>query len=171
MWALDEYKMKRTLLVLALTCISVSALAGAPSHCITLEQVIYSCKIKNSQKVVSLCASKDLSAKSGYLQYRFGHLGKVELEFPDERKNSQTQFRYAHYFRFQIDRTEVSFKNAGYEYALYSYYDGEEKPPKSEAGVRVNKTMLPCGGDVADNLLNLKDVVRCDEDNSLGGCE
>lgn len=155
---------------LSLICISVTALAEAPTHCDPSEKIIYNCQIKGSPKVISLCASKDLSQKSGYLQYRFGRPGKIEFEFPKERQSSQKRFQYAHYFRFQVDRTEVSFKNAGYEYTLYNYYDGDEKPPESESGVRVNTSTLACGSAATDNLFTLKEVLPCDEANALGGC-
>jgi len=146
---------------------AVPALAKTPSHCSPSERIIYSCQIKDSAKVVSLCASKQLNSQSGYLQYRFGRPGRVELEFPKERQNSQEQFRYAHYFRFQVDRTELSFKNNGFEYVLYDYHDGEEKPSKSENGVRVQETSLLCGSGAINRLSKLEKVVPCDEASAL----
>ncbi|MGR8979214.1 MAG: hypothetical protein ACU84H_03860 [Gammaproteobacteria bacterium] len=163
--------MKNVLLALSLPAISVTALADATSHCGPSEQIIYSCRIKDSRKVVSLCASKDLSSKSGYLQYRFGRPAKIELEFPKERQNSRQQFRYTHYFRFQIDRTEVSFKNAGYEYTVYNDYDGEESVPKRETGVRVNTTELPCGNLATQKLFMLGEVLPGDEEKVQGDSE
>src|ERR1044071_2779627 len=66
----------------------------APLHpnslCARTEQIIFSCLTKRSgssspttpAKIVSLCASRDLDKERGYLQYRYGLPGKVELEFP-----------------------------------------------------------------------------------------
>jgi hypothetical protein len=164
-------KMKNIFLGLSLMIGAAPAFAETPSHCGTAEQIVYSCQIKDSAKVVSLCASKELSANSGYLQYRFGRPHKSELEFPNARQNSQRRFQYAHYLRFQVDRTEVSFKNGGFEYALYSYYEGEEKPPKSETGVRVRNTVLPCGSTAINKLSTLKGVVSCNEVDPLTGCK
>lgn len=65
----------------------------------------------------------------------------------------------------------MSFKNRGYEYVLYSHYEGEEKPSKSETGIRVKNISLPCVGPAINNLSTLKDVISCDEGNSLGGCK
>lgn len=55
-------------------------LFAANSHCTATEETVYSCNL--GRKVVSVCASKPLTAQSGYLQYRFGALGKPELTFP-----------------------------------------------------------------------------------------
>ncbi len=55
--------------------------AGATaSHCQKQEQVIFSCSL--GKKIVSVCASNDFSADSGYLQYRFGPFGIPELMLP-----------------------------------------------------------------------------------------
>lgn len=59
--------------------ISLAVLA-ADSHCTAEEDTVFSCDL--GKKVVSVCASKPLTANSGYLQYRYGTLGKPELLFP-----------------------------------------------------------------------------------------
>ncbi|MCU1264723.1 MAG: uncharacterized protein JWM21_1041 [Acidobacteria bacterium] len=113
----------------------------ANSLCTADEQVIFSCSLKRSAKIVSLCSSKDFAKDSGYLQYRFGLPGKIELKFPKDRKATQQQFRYSHYFRYQVDLTEITFKNDDFEYVVFDNYNGEEKTPISEQGVTV--TPLP----------------------------
>lgn len=148
-----------------------AALAETPSHCAPSEQILFHCRMRDSTKILSVCAARELSATSGYLQYRFGRPGKVELEFPQEKTKTQQQFRYSHYFRFQTDRTELSFRHNGFEYAVYSDYEAELKPARKETGVRVNTTELPCGGQVIDKLSKLAEVVPCDENTALGGCE
>lgn len=107
------------------------------------ERVIFSCPVKRPAKIVSLCASKDLTSERGYLQYRFGLPGNIELEFPKDRKATQQQFRYTHYFRAQFDLTEISFTINGYEYQLTDDYDGEEKPPQIVQGVSVTSPGKP----------------------------
>jgi hypothetical protein len=52
------------------------------SLCTKDERIIFSCPVKRPAKIVSVCASKDLTSDRGYLQYRFGLPGKIELEFP-----------------------------------------------------------------------------------------
>jgi len=107
------------------------------------ERVIFSCPVKRPAKIVSLCASKDLAADRGYLQYRFGLPGKIELEFPKERTGTQQKFQYTHYFRAQFDLTEISFTNDGYEYEITDDYNGEEKPAQTIQGVSVTAPGKP----------------------------
>jgi hypothetical protein len=107
------------------------------------ERIIFSCPIKRPAKIVSLCASKDLTNERGYVQYRFGLPGSVELEYPKERTGTQEKFHYTHYFRAQFDLTEISFTNDGYEYQITDDYNGEEKPAQSIQGVSVTAPGKP----------------------------
>jgi hypothetical protein len=107
------------------------------SLCAKDEKVVFSCQLKRSMKIVSLCSSQKLTKESGYLQYRFGMPGKVELEFPSNRADSLTVFKYSHYFRAKVDSTEVSFSRNGYTYLVFDEYNGEEKPAVSEQGLTV----------------------------------
>src|SRR5690349_4637553 len=124
------------------TCLVVASLCSAPpgneslvasslvatSLCAKDEKVIFSCSLKRSMKTVSLCSSSKLTRESGYLQYRFGRPGKVELEFPNNRAGSLKAFKYSHYFRAKVDYTEISFIRNGFTYAVFDDYNGEEKP-------------------------------------------
>ena len=118
--------------------------------CATSERVIFSCPIRRPAKIVSLCASQDLSSEKGYLQYRFGLPGKIDLEYPAERNGTQEKFHYTHYFRARVDLTEISFTNDGYEYEITDDYNGEEKPAQTIQGVVVRgsggakETTLSC---------------------------
>ena len=107
------------------------------SLCAKNERVIFSCPLKRPAKIVSLCASKDLTSERGYLQYRFGVPEKIELEFPQSKTGTQQKFQYTHYFRAQVDLTEISFSRNGYEYQITDDYNGEEKPAQISQGVSV----------------------------------
>lgn len=117
------------------------------SLCANDEQIIFSCFVRpagklrrpGSNKIVSLCASPALSKDQGYLQYRFGLPGKVELEFPNSRAGTQPMFQYTHYMRYQVDLTEINFSIDGHQYQIFDTYNGEEKPAISEAGVTVSR--------------------------------
>ena len=52
----------------------------AGTLCASDERIIFSCPIRRPAKIVSLCASKNLTSERGYLQYRFGVPEKIELE-------------------------------------------------------------------------------------------
>ena len=111
--------------------------------CARDERVIFSCPVKRPAKIVSLCAAKELTSDRGYLQYRFGLPGKVELEYPKDRNGSQQKFQYMHYFRAQVDETEISFQINGYEYQIFDTYNGEERPRISTQGVNVTAPGKP----------------------------
>jgi hypothetical protein len=142
------------------------------SLCTKDEQIIFSCSLKRSAKIASLCGSRDLAKDRGYLQYRFGLPGKIELEFPKTRQATQQQFHYTHYFRFQVDLTEITFKNDDYEYEIFDNYNGEEKPSRAEQGVTV--TPLPparpidasftCAGKAKADYSKLPDVLGNDQE-------
>jgi len=107
------------------------------------ERVIFSCPLKRPAKIVSVCSSKDLTSERGYLQYRFGLPGKIELEFPKDRTGTQEKFHYTHYFRARVDLTEISFSINGYEYQVTDDYNGEEKPAQIIQGVSVTAPGKP----------------------------
>jgi len=107
------------------------------SLCTKNEKVVFSCPLKQLTKIVSLCSSRKLTKDSGYLQYRFGLPGKIELEFPANQADSLKVFKYSHYFRAKVDYTEVSFSRNGYTYSVFDNYNGEEKPADSEQGLTV----------------------------------
>jgi len=120
------------------------------SLCAKSEQIIFSCGVKRTgsrkatgNKIASLCASRKLTREEGYLQYRFGLPGKVELEYPATRTGTQQLFEYNHYMRFQVDLTEIWFTIDGIQYQIFDTYNGEEKPVVAEEGVSVR---LPDGG-------------------------
>jgi hypothetical protein len=124
---------------------AITRLAPPPSNtlCAKDERVLFSCPVKRPAKIVSLCASKDLTSDRGYLQYRFGLPGKIELEFPKDRQGTQQKFQYMHYFRAQVDETEISFQINGYEYQIFDTYNGEERPRISTEGVNVTAPGRP----------------------------
>jgi hypothetical protein len=107
--------------------------------CDRSERVIFSCGLRRPAKIVSVCAAKNLTKENGYLQYRFGLPGKIELEFPKDRQGSQEKFEYTHYFRAQFDLTEINFTVDGVNYSVFDDYNGEEKPAVSLQGVSINK--------------------------------
>lgn len=115
----------------------VASSSVAASLCEKGERVVFSCAVRRTGKIVSLCSSPTLTKSDGYLQYRFGRAGQVELEFPKDRSISRGAFKYSHYFRAQVDSTEISFNTNGYTYSVFDEFNGEEKPPVSEKGLTV----------------------------------
>lgn len=107
--------------------------------CAKDERVIFACMLKRPAKIVSLCASKDLTSETGYLQYRFGLPRKIELEFPKDKLRTQENFEYTHYFRARFELNEISFTVDGVDYSVFNDYNGEEKPEVIEQGISINQ--------------------------------
>jgi len=156
--------------VTAVVCLSLAlertpaAPQSASSLCDNGEKVIFSCAIRKPAKIVSLCASPGVSKEAGYVQYRFGLPGKIELEFPKTRTGTQAAFKYSHYFRAQFDETEIGFTADAYEYAIFDDYNGEQKPASHDQGIRVTapdgkETTLSCRGRAKADYGNLGDVL------------
>ena len=71
------------------------------------------------------------------MQYRFGLPGRIELEYPEDQQGTQKWFEYTHYFRYQVDLTEINFSIEGHRYQIFDAYNGEEKPRVIQYGVTV----------------------------------
>ena len=127
-----------------------------------------------SSKVVSVCLVKGTGKNLPTLWYRFGRLGAPELVFPKSSAGSLRKFRYAHYSRPQVERTELAFSNAGVEYSVFDYYDGEERPMYAR-GVGVTENGkdrdFRCRAGVISNLIELEKLVPCDAENALASCK
>ena len=133
------------------------------SLCESTEKIVFNCTAGKASKFVSLCSSKVLTKDQGYLQYRFGLPGKIELEFPRQREQTQSAFKYSHYFRAQFDQTEISFTSDGYEYAIFDDYNGEQKPAQRVQGIRITppggkETTLNCRGKARAQYGDLAEV-------------
>ena len=138
------------------------------SLCGSDEKIIFSCTIKENAKIVSLCSSREFAKDRGYIQYRFGRAGKVELEFPKSREKTQQAFKYSHYFRAQVDLTEISFTSDNYQYSIFDDYNGEERPAQTSQGVKVTapngkEVTLTCRGRAKADYSNLGEVFGTEE--------
>ena len=151
---------------------TASTALAAGTHCAPAERVVFSCSLARA-KVVSLCLSPASATAPASLVYRFGALGKPELVFPSTAAGSLQQFRYAHYFRYQVDRTQLSFTSNGVEYSVQDFYDGLEKQ-KHQRGVSVTigdkDHDFPCVAGVVSRLPELEKIVPCDTDSALASC-
>ena len=153
------------------------SLPGEETLCHADETAVFDCVIAHSAKRLSVCSSKALDDKNGYLQYRFGRPGQVELEFPKDRHGSQSAFRYTRYTRPQVTYLTLEFRTGGYVYSLTEDYNAEDNPPVTAASVTVTpledaegghrSVELECRVPFKGSLISLEDVVpRGDEDAS-----
>lgn len=130
------------------------------------EQIVFSCYMKKTLKILSICTSKKLGAKNGYVQYRFGFPGKVELEFPTERKDTQSAFSYLRYTRPLVTLLTLEFESNGYKYSLRQDSNAEEKPPINSSSLSIvspdpnaKGIEMTCREPVKGSLMLLEDVV------------
>jgi len=156
------------LVIFALTSIEQVHSEGNLGLCTAKETNYFSCTT-TKHRWINLCAGLHDN-----LQYRFGKAGNVELQFPNAVTGDNSLFKYAHYFRAQTDRFEVSFQNQTVSYTIFDYQEDKQR----HAGVRVTdakgqETELSCVGRISNRLSELKTKLQCDHDNALNldSCE
>lgn len=138
----------------------------AKSLCARDERVVWSCETMREGKLASICSSRDLAQSRGYVQYRFGRPGKVELEFPRERAQTQPLFKYSRYTRPLVTMLKLEFTNNGFTYSISDDSNDEEKPARRDtititvAGANAKENTLRCRQPVNGSLMTLEDVVQ-----------
>lgn len=71
--------------ILTMGAIALDAFAGTPEQsylCKAQETLLFGCNAVS--KMISVCASQGFSATTGYVQYRFGTPGNIELSYPEK---------------------------------------------------------------------------------------
>ena len=120
------------LFLLSVVLYAITNSGNAATHCKPGEIVYFSCSIKGSSKVVSLCGNGFKAPtyernESAWLQYRFGRLGsKLELEYPKVRANSLSHFsgEYQHPYQAFIRGISFQISTTRYEVALNQFEGG-----------------------------------------------
>ncbi len=138
-----------------------SSSAPTEHHCLPDETFLFGGALTpRRDRFVSFCGSPDLDAERGFLVYRYGPPGEVELEYPKERTHPRNHFTYKMALSPPSGFEEtLSFeRSGGYRYtASHSGYLGEEllsltvtlpdgdevvwrgHPPFPERGVRLTQ--------------------------------
>lgn len=114
--------------------------AAAPTLCRPDETVIFSCP--TGAHTVSICASKTLSRTEGYMQYRYGADGKIDLSYPDLSTRPADAFTVGNLSFSGGGGSWLRFSKGPYVYTIFSAIGnwGTERHPKAEAaGVMVTK--------------------------------
>jgi hypothetical protein len=121
------------------------------------EKVVFSFISKNN-KIMSICISKDKS----YIVYRYGTKEKIELEYPKDKKDSWSKFKYTYYFRGGgpenegIDLNYLIFNNNGYTYTIFQEYYSVEG--RTKCGLRIeNSNKIEIKGDIKSAIGTLVD--------------
>jgi hypothetical protein len=89
------------------------------SLCSPAETTVFSCSLV-SGKIVSLCASPDLSRDAGYLQYRLGHgPASIEMQYPRTPVPASSAFKYLQEYAARGGTSAVSFRVGRFRYSLF----------------------------------------------------
>jgi len=126
--------------------------AGQPTHCTTNEQVFFNCKVK-SGKLISVCGSQNLSSESGCVQYRFGPLGRPELQYPATTLERPDHFALESHRPYQAESELLHFSVGEHEYSVYQAH-GTDAIPHNTAGVLVSGPNIGAKGE--SSFSNLK---------------
>jgi hypothetical protein len=125
--------------------------------CASTERIYFSCLI--GRKTVSLCGADRITKTEGYLQYRFGRLGKeAELVYPLAQVHPRVGFRDYMDLGAQSRLYEISFEHGEFEYTLFDDYAAQV--PTYGAGIFVGKTggtlrMLGCTGKMRADITQI----------------
>ncbi len=103
------------------------------SLCTKSEQEIWACSA--GHKRYAVCASNDLSASAGYMQYRVMKGGHLELIYPAKPSHPKGLFSLKTFG----SSASLSFRNGEYQYTLY-------EPLAGPASIDVEKQGKSIGG-------------------------
>ncbi len=125
--------------------------------CVPAERVYFSCQI--GRKTVSLCGSDQITKTSGYLQYRFGRIGKEpELIYPPTQTHPRGQFRDSLVMSAQSYSYEIGFQRGEYSYRIFA--DSAARAQSYGWGIFVSRgeepsRMLSCTGQIFEDSTTL----------------
>jgi hypothetical protein len=131
----------------------VSAAPVVGSFCFVDEVIVFSCHSTNGN-TISLCSSPTLTASEGYLQYRFGVLGKIpELVHPKRPEHPKAHFISGTVPHSGGGASYLKFSKGNY---FYTVFTGIGKDWKKE-GVVVKKagkqiTYVACDGPLISEI-------------------
>jgi hypothetical protein len=110
--------MPTLIITLGLTLSSPALAATVYTHCKVNEMVVYSCA--TGSRILSICASPDISKNQGYLQYRYGLKGKLELVYPETFQHPAGLFKPGNLMFSGGGGTYLQFNTGGYTYTVFS---------------------------------------------------
>ena len=128
-------RLKRLLLALIVNVVFVSTVYAHPSIvnrdgrlnrtlCQDDEDIYFNAQLENG-KLASLCAYQHYSPDTGYVKYRYGDIGSVELEFPSDKKPPRGRFLTYHTrLSPSLQGHAVYFYINDYRYLLSSFNNG-----------------------------------------------
>jgi hypothetical protein len=137
-----------------LSLLLMAPLAQAASLCTPDETTYFSCRIKGSQKMASLCGGDDVDGKGqqqSWLQYRFGKPKAIELAYPVSHAGSLKKFEGTYFGKY--DYVSYLFINEKVLYEIELVEQANKKKLVVYGHIKVevdHKTVdLACDGPVS----------------------
>jgi hypothetical protein len=97
--------------------------------CASNENILLSFRMRDSNKTMSVLIANDES----YIVYRYGTRSNIELEFPENKADSWTNFTYYHEYYIGGHDFILSFENGGFIYDIRDqHYKGGERTVQIE---------------------------------------
>jgi hypothetical protein len=106
------------IVIVALLLPSPIFAASAYTHCKPGETIVFSCS--TGSRVLSVCASPDISKNAGYLQYRYGLKDNPEFVYPETPQHPAGLFTPGTQPLAGGGMTFLQFKNGAYTYTVFS---------------------------------------------------
>lgn len=93
------------------------AQSGEKTLCASFEDIYFSCPVKD--RVISVCASGNVSPENGYVQYKIGQPGHVEFQYPGAPVVPKNRFSISDIFGGNLNIVHLKFKSGKYNYVIY----------------------------------------------------
>ncbi|WP_250460490.1 MULTISPECIES: hypothetical protein [unclassified Caballeronia] len=108
--------------------------------CHAFEEIYFSCQM--DRKIVSICASGNISPDNGYVQYRYGTVNQLDLQYPDVPLSPRHRIAISDTSGGNAQYTHVKFRQSGFDYVLYQGFPSGLYVKKNGRTV-FNKTCQP----------------------------
>ncbi|MEM5299652.1 hypothetical protein VSR82_35775 [Burkholderia sp. JPY481] len=107
----------KRIFVAGLILFGIGVRADEVTLCYPQEEVYFSCQTNG--KIMSICASGNISPDNGYVQYRFGKADKMEIEFPKNPFSPRKWFSLSDIREGSVNFSHLKFNSGHYQYVLY----------------------------------------------------
>lgn len=131
------YKLVFTLSLLLGCSESVQADTSV-SHCKSPENTLFTCNLSNN-KVMSLCSTKNSPSEAGYVQFRYGALGRIEAQIPRSKGGVPSlelvhrKDKYLEYNKVAVINDPLTFKIESFRQFKKTNSDGYPNTKSSDS--------------------------------------
>jgi hypothetical protein len=143
--------MRPQALLVLLSFVSFSCQSEQASLCTAQEESIFWCNART--KRYEICASADLGAATGYMQYRAGSKGRVDFAYPARERGPLGVFELG----LLAKGTRLSFQNGPVLYEIYQPLAGRASIDVTRPG-QGSVTAAQCVSD--SDTLSLTSTMR-----------